>query len=68
MNVTIVIRYTSPAGEVMQRGSFSLRGKKPEEVAYEWWKKIKLEVYTKELVSVEVNGEDITDKVKALLN
>jgi len=68
MNVLITIRYHSPAGPVLQQGEFPLRGKKPERVAYEWWKQIQNEVYTNGLISVEVNNEDITDKVRALLD
>jgi hypothetical protein len=66
--VVVSIRYDSPAGPVLQQGEFYLRGKKPEEIALKWWKQIQREVYTDELISVEVNGEDITDKIqKALL-
>jgi hypothetical protein len=65
--VVVSIRYTSPAGPVLQQGEFYLRGKKPEEIALNWWKQIQREVYTDELISVEVNGEDITEKVRDLL-
>jgi hypothetical protein len=66
--ISISIRYTSPAGPVLQQGEFYLRGKKPEQIALNWWKQIQREVYTDELISVEVNNEDITDKIKPLLN
>jgi hypothetical protein len=68
MNIIISIRYTSPAGPVLQQGEFYLRGRKPEEIALNWWKKIQREVYTDKIISVEVNNEDITDKIKPLLN
>jgi hypothetical protein len=68
MNVIISIRYSSPAGPVLQQGEFYLRGKRPEQIALNWWKQIQREVYTDELISVEVNNEDITDKIKPLLN
>jgi hypothetical protein len=64
MNITIRIKYHSPAGPVLQQGEFYLRGKKPEQVSLNWWKQIQREVYTDELISVKVNGEDITDKIK----
>jgi hypothetical protein len=67
VNVIISIRYNSPAGPVLQQGEFYLKGKKPEEIAFNWWKQIQREVYTDELISVEVNGEDITEKVRDLL-
>jgi hypothetical protein len=67
--VIITIRYTSPAGTVLQQGDFPLRGKNPEEIALQWWRQIQKEVYTDELVSVVVGiDEDITEKVKALLD
>jgi hypothetical protein len=68
LNIIISIRYNSPAGPVLQQGEFYLKGKKPEEIAFNWWKQIQREVYTDDLISVEVNGEDITDKIKPLLN
>jgi hypothetical protein len=66
LNVIISIRYLSPAGPVLQQGEFYLKGRKPEQVALNWWKQIQRDVYTDELISVEVNGEDITEKVRAL--
>jgi hypothetical protein len=68
MNLSISIRYSSPAGPVLQQGDFPLRGKNPEQVALDWWKQIQREVYTDELIEVTANGEDITDKIKPLLN
>lgn len=58
---------------MLQGGTFPLRGRKPEQVAIEWIKQIKKEVYFDELLEVIVDGsEDITEKVleieKAQLN
>ncbi|MGM0903042.1 MAG: hypothetical protein ACQEXB_18335 [Bacillota bacterium] len=67
-NLAITIRYNSPAGRVLQQGDFPLKGRKPEQVALDWWKQIQKDVYTDELIEVTANGEDITDKIRALLN
>ncbi|KKK37218.1 hypothetical protein WQ57_14775 [Mesobacillus campisalis] len=67
MHVTITIRYYSPAGTVMQSGTFPLRGRAPESIAYEWLQQIKHQVHFDSLISVRINEDnDITDKVKAL--
>jgi glycerol-3-phosphate dehydrogenase len=67
MNVLIVIHYISNDNKVMQRGSFPLRGKTKEQVAYEWLRRIKREMpYYEELEKVTADGEDITEKVKEL--
>lgn len=68
MNIIISIRYNSPAGIVLQQGEFHLKGRKPEQITVDWWKDIQREVYTEGLIEVKVNNEDITNKVKALLN
>jgi hypothetical protein len=68
MIIQISIRYTSPAGPVLQQGEFYLKGRTPESIAYEWWKDIQKKVYTDELIEVKANKEDITEKVRALLN
>jgi hypothetical protein len=69
MNITIRIIYTAIEVESksMRSGSFPLKGRKPEEVAYEFWKWIKSEEPL-ELVmeKVIVDGEDITEQVKEL--
>lgn len=67
MNVTIQIKYLSNAGRVMQRGSFPLRGRKPEKIAYDWLQQIKRQVTYQELISVVADGDqDITEKVREL--
>ncbi|WP_180247637.1 hypothetical protein [Bacillus sp. AFS031507] len=40
MNVTIEIHYKA-SSKLMQRNNLPLRGKRPEFVAYQWWKQIK---------------------------
>ena len=60
----ISIKYLSPAGRVQQSGSFPLKGRKPEKIAFDWIKQIKKAVYFEELLEVIVDGkEDITEKV-----
>ncbi|TCN25469.1 hypothetical protein [Mesobacillus foraminis] len=66
MNVTLKIRYNSPAGIVTQGGTFPLKRRKPEQVAYEWLQEIKREVNYEGFVQVTVDEEDITEKVKSL--
>jgi hypothetical protein len=67
MHVLIVIHYISADNKVMQKGSFPLRGKTKEQVAYEWLRQIKRQMsYYEELEKVTADGEDITDKVKEL--
>jgi hypothetical protein len=67
MNILITIRYNSPAGPVLQSGYFPIKGKKPEQIAYGWWKRIQLEVYTEGLISVVIGiDEDITEKVQEI--
>ncbi|WP_226085633.1 hypothetical protein [Mesobacillus sp. S13] len=62
--ITLKIKYLSPAGRVEQRGSFTLKGRKPEKVALDWIKQIRKEVYFEELLEVIVDGkEDLTEKV-----
>jgi hypothetical protein len=68
MGISIEITYNSPVGKVLQRGNFPLKGKLPEVVAFDWWKDIRRNVYTEELILVVVNGdEDITEKVTELI-
>jgi hypothetical protein len=66
MNITIEIHYKADS-KLMQRASFPLRGKKPERVAYEFWKSIKKEMpYPVVLEEVLAAGEDVTQQVKEL--
>jgi hypothetical protein len=67
MNVLIVIHYISNDNKVMQRGSFPLKRRTKEQVAYEWLRQIKRQMpYYEELEKVTADGEDITEKVKKL--
>jgi hypothetical protein len=67
VNVLIQISYISRDNNVMRRGSFQLKGKTKEKVAFDWWKKIQREMpFEADLEQVIVDGEDITDLVKEL--
>jgi glycerol-3-phosphate dehydrogenase len=69
LSVLIVIHYISNDNKVMQRGSFPLRGKTREQVAFEWLRQIKREMpYYEKLEKVLADGEDITDLIKNLEN
>ena len=68
MSVRIQITYLTEGGRVQQRGTFHLRGRKPEEIAFEWLQEIKRKVTYKDLLSVIVDGKtDITDNVLELI-
>jgi hypothetical protein len=65
-NITIEIHYKGDS-KALRRGSFPLRGKNPERVAYEFWKSIKKEMpYPVVLEEVLAAGEDVTDLVRDL--
>lgn len=67
MNVLIQIHYVSNGIKVLQHGSFPLKGKKPEQVAYDWWRQLKREMsYSGELEVVIADGKDITELVRGL--
>lgn len=69
MTVLIQITYISSENNILRRGSFPLRGRKPETVALEFWKAIKKEhPYDCEINKVTCDGEDLTQKVKELAN
>jgi hypothetical protein len=64
--ITIEIHYRADS-KLMQRASFPLRGRRPERVAYEFWKSIKKEMpYPVVLEEVLAAGEDLTHLVKEL--
>jgi hypothetical protein len=69
LNVTIDIHYLS-GSKGATYGSFQLKGKKPEEVALQYWNEIKRELsYRAKLEKVIINGaEDISEMVKNLEN
>ncbi|WP_419954762.1 hypothetical protein ACN6MT_03115 [Neobacillus niacini] len=67
MNILIQIFYTTNDNSVLRKGNFPLKNKKPEEVAYDFWKWIKREhPYPCKLEKVISNGEDLTQLVKNL--
>jgi hypothetical protein len=68
MNVVIEIHYLSSGGKAQKSGSFPLRGRKPEYIAYQFWKQTQKEQpFEVQLESVIANGDqDITDLVKEL--
>jgi hypothetical protein len=69
MTVVIQIHYIAieNEGRILQRGSFPLKGKKPEQVALEFWKGIKREMTVEVAIEqVIADGEDITELVKEL--
>ncbi|WML45402.1 hypothetical protein [Neobacillus sp. PS3-40] len=63
MNVIIQMVYSVHGSKNSREASFPPRGKRPEELAYDWWKQIKKEMsYFAKLEKVVVNGEqDITE-------
>lgn len=67
MNVVIEIHYKSNS-RALQTGTFPLRGRKPEQVALDFWQQIKKEMsYRAELEKVVANGDrDITQLVKEI--
>lgn len=61
--VNIEIHYKA-ASRIMQRGSFLLKGRRPEQVALAFWKEIRKEMYNAQLEQVIANGDqDITELV-----
>lgn len=63
MTVLIQIHYKADA-RVSQAASFHLKGRKPEQVAFLWWKQIKKEMsYLVELEKVIADNQDITQLV-----
>jgi hypothetical protein len=66
MNITIEIHYKADS-KLMQRASFPMKGRKPERVAYEFWKSIKKEMpYPVVLEEVLAAGKEVTQQVKEL--
>lgn len=60
MTVNIQFFYIANGTRVMQKANFHLKGRKPEEIAYDWWRQIKREMPVDDLEKVVCNGEDIT--------
>ncbi|MFT9496934.1 MULTISPECIES: hypothetical protein [Bacillota] len=64
MAILITIKYDSPAGLVTQQGIFQTKGKRPEELAFNWWQEIKRTVFFDRLIKVELNeSENITETI-----
>jgi hypothetical protein len=69
MNVTIQIFSNTSGNSILRRGYFPLRGRKTEVVALEFWKWIKGEhPHECKIKKIIVDGEDVTDKVKVLVD
>lgn len=67
MTVLIQIHYITNDNKVMQRGTFPLKGKKKEVVAYEFLRWIRRNMpYGADLEKVLCDGEDITELVREL--
>jgi hypothetical protein len=66
MYVTLQIIYKSAVSgsNILQRGSFPLKGRKPEKIAIEWFREIEREMHVDCIEQVLCNGEDITPIVK----
>lgn len=66
MNILIQITYMANGNMLRQRGSFRLKGAKPEVLAYEWWKQFRINYAKSELLNVFANELDISEQVKKL--
>lgn len=68
MNVIIEIHYVSSGNRTTQSGSFPIRGRKPEQIALEFWKQIKNDMsHHAQLEKVIVDGDqELTERVIAL--
>lgn len=63
MTVTIQIHYKAES-KGSQQTSFPLKGKRPEQIAFLWWKQIKKEMsYQLELEKIIADNQDITQLV-----
>ena len=68
MTVTIQIYYTTNDNSVLRRGSFPLKGRKKEIVAFEFWKWIKAEhPFECNIEKIMCDGEDVTESVQLLI-
>jgi hypothetical protein len=67
-SVIIEIHYRAGNSRISQKGSFRLRGKKPEHVAFEFWQQLRTKLpYYIELERIIVNGhQEITELVKEI--
>lgn len=67
MKVTITLRFRTQVHKTRQSGEFPLKGRTPEQIAYEWLREISREgTWIEEIYEVLADGVDITDKVREL--
>jgi hypothetical protein len=69
MNTSIRIDFIAvdTSSKAYRSGTFELKGRKPEKVAYDFWKWIQKEVPVElQLEKVIIDGVDITELVKEL--
>lgn len=66
--IAVQIQYITELGnKVLQRGSFPAKGRKPEKVAYDWWRELKKEMNVEiKMEKVMIDGEDKTEEVKEM--
>lgn len=66
--IAVQIQYITELGnKVLQRGSFPAKGRKPEKVAYNWWRELKKEMNVEiKMEKVMIDGEDKTEEVKEM--
>jgi hypothetical protein len=62
--IKIIYRSAVSGSKILQGGSFLLKGRKPEKVAFDWWTQIQREMNVDRLEQVLCDGEDITQLVK----
>ncbi|MDQ0412749.1 hypothetical protein [Mesobacillus stamsii] len=62
MYIIIRIIYLTRGIRVERKGTFPLQGRAPGKVAADWIQEIKKEMDVGEVIKVEVDGVDITDK------
>jgi hypothetical protein len=67
MNVVIKLMLMCNGIRVARGGTFPLRKRKPEEVAFEWIQVIKKEMNVEAILKVEANGVDITERLTKYL-
>lgn len=66
LNIHIEVHFVANKNRVLKQGSFPLKGRKPEIVAFNWWKEIKRELPVDYLEKILVNGEEITKQITEL--
>jgi hypothetical protein len=64
--IQVIYRSAASGSCILQRGSFPLKGRKPEKVAFDWFVEIQREMHVGSLEQVLCDGDDITQLVKAM--